>query len=310
MGYKKFVESIDVDEWEVECDTGWTDIKKTNKTIKYKVYEVSLENGLTLRCADNHILFNSNMEEIFAKDSLGSLVNSKFGLSRVKSVKSTGKFEHMYDLTVGDNHRYYTNNILSHNTTVVAIFLTHFVCFNKSKPVGVLAHKGSMSAEVLSRTKQAIELLPDFLQPGIIEWNKGSIELDNGSKIGAFASSPDAVRGNAFSLIYIDECVSGDTKVTIRDKHTGEIKRLSMSEVKALAIEEKRKNIEFVIKGHSSNPNLSRGLIKGLSIETLEHFKEFFDANYFKTSSIKEMIWCFKTSTYSKPKNKILDAKM
>lgn len=90
-------------------------------------------------------------------------------------------------------------------TTVVAIFLAHYVCFNKDKAVGILAHKGSMAAEILDRTKQAIELLPDFLQPGIVEWNKGSIELDNGSSIGAFASSPDAVRGNAFALIYIDE---------------------------------------------------------------------------------------------------------
>lgn len=91
-------------------------------------------------------------------------------------------------------------------TTVVAIFLAHFVCFNKDKAVGVLAHKGPMSEEVLDRTKQAIELLPDFLQPGINEWNKRSIELDNGSSIGAYASSPDAVRGNSFAMIYIDEC--------------------------------------------------------------------------------------------------------
>lgn len=91
-------------------------------------------------------------------------------------------------------------------TAAVAIFLAHFVCFNKDKNVGILAHKGSMSAEVLHRVKQAIELLPDFLQPGIVEWNKGSIVLDNNSRIGAFASSPDAVRGNSFALIYVDEC--------------------------------------------------------------------------------------------------------
>lgn len=90
-------------------------------------------------------------------------------------------------------------------TTAVAIFLAWYVCFNSSKAVGILAHKGSMSAEVLQRTKQAIELLPDFLQPGIVAWNKNSIDLDNGSSIGAYASSPDAVRGNSFSLIYIDE---------------------------------------------------------------------------------------------------------
>lgn len=91
-------------------------------------------------------------------------------------------------------------------TTAVAIFLAHYVCFNKDKTVGILAHKGSMAVEVLERTKQAIELLPDFLQPGIVEWNKKSIVLENGSSIGAYASSPDAVRGNSFSFIYIDEC--------------------------------------------------------------------------------------------------------
>lgn len=91
-------------------------------------------------------------------------------------------------------------------TTVVGIFLAHFVCFNEDKFVGVLAHKLSMSNEVLDRIKQVIEFLPDFLQPGILEWNKGAIELDNKSKIVAYSSSPDAVRGNSFALIYIDEC--------------------------------------------------------------------------------------------------------
>lgn len=90
-------------------------------------------------------------------------------------------------------------------TTATAIFLAHFVVFNEAKAVGVLAHKGEMAREVLDRTKQCIELLPDFLQPGIVEWNKGSIELENGCTIGAYASSPDAVRGNSFAMIYVDE---------------------------------------------------------------------------------------------------------
>lgn len=90
-------------------------------------------------------------------------------------------------------------------TTAVAIYLAHFVCFNEAKNVGILAHKGSMSAEVLDRTKQALELLPDFLQPGVVTWNKNSIELENGCVISAFASSPDAVRGQSFALLYLDE---------------------------------------------------------------------------------------------------------
>lgn len=90
-------------------------------------------------------------------------------------------------------------------TTAIAIFLAHYVTFNQDKAVGILAHKGSMAQEVLLRTKQALEFLPDFLQAGIEEWNKGNIRLDNGCSIGAYASSPDAVRGNSFALIYVDE---------------------------------------------------------------------------------------------------------
>lgn len=90
-------------------------------------------------------------------------------------------------------------------TTVVGIFLAHFVVFNEAKNIGILAHKADMSREVLERTKQALALLPDFLQPGIVIWNQGDIELENGCKIGAYSSSPDAVRGNSFALIYLDE---------------------------------------------------------------------------------------------------------
>lgn len=99
-------------------------------------------------------------------------------------------------------------NLLSRQlgkSTCIGIFLAHFSIFNESKVSGILAHKGRMAAEVLDRTKKIIELLPEFLQPGIEEWNKNSISLENGCKIGAYASSPEAVRGESFSLIYIDE---------------------------------------------------------------------------------------------------------
>lgn len=107
-----------------------------------------------------------------------------------------------------DDHLYLCGKefIPTHNTTATSIYLAHYVTFNEAKNVGILAHKASMSREVLERTKQILELLPDFLQPGIVEWNKGSIELENGCAIGAYSSDPDAVRGNSFALIYVDEC--------------------------------------------------------------------------------------------------------
>lgn len=132
-------------------------------------------------------------------------INDKYiEIVEIKSVKSRPVKCIQVD---SEDHLYLCglNFIPTHNTTVVAIFLAHYITFNKDKSVGILAHKGSMSIEVLDRTKQAIELLPDFLQTGIVEWNKKSIVLENGSRIGAFSSSPDAVRGNSFSFIYLDE---------------------------------------------------------------------------------------------------------
>lgn len=116
-------------------------------------------------------------------------------------------------------------------TTVVGIFLAHFVVFNEAKNIGILAHKADMSREVLERTKQALELLPDFLQPGIVIWNQGDIELENGCKIGAYSSSPDAVRGNSFALIYLDECVHGDTMVSVKDVSTGKEEKIRIEEL-------------------------------------------------------------------------------
>lgn len=203
---RKFTEVIDVSEWEIESDSGWVDITHSNQTIDYEIYEL-ITDRYHLKAADTHILFDENLNEVFLKDLLpGDFIMTESGPDRVVSVTATNHFEPMYDLTVdSEDHRYYTDGILSHNTTATAIFLTHFVVFNEAKAVGVLAHKGDMAKEVLERTKQSIELLPDFLQPGIVEWNKGNIELENGCSIGAYASSPDAVRGNSFAMIYLDE---------------------------------------------------------------------------------------------------------
>lgn len=191
--------------------------------------------------------------------------------------------------------------IPTHNTTAVAIFLAHYVCFNKDKAVGILAHKGSMAVEVLERTKQAIELLPDFLQPGIVEWNKKSIVLENGSSIGAYASSPDAVRGNSFSFIYIDECVSGLTKVTLRDKLTGEIKEYTMLEVKMMAIQQKLSKIKELLLPHVKNRLLTRGHVPGITMEMLEEYKEFFDTHFHKTESMREFVICVTNDILTRP---------
>jgi hypothetical protein len=89
-------------------------------------------------------------------------------------------------------------------TTAVAVIL-HYVLFNDHKTVALLANKGDAAREILDRIKIAYESLPDWLQQGVIEFNKGSAEFENGSKIIAAATSSSAIRGKSVSFLYIDE---------------------------------------------------------------------------------------------------------
>lgn len=89
-------------------------------------------------------------------------------------------------------------------TTAVAIIL-HYVLFNDHKTCALLANKGDAAREILDRIKIAYEALPKWMQQGVVEWNKGSVEFENGCKIIAGATSSSAIRGKSISFLYIDE---------------------------------------------------------------------------------------------------------
>jgi len=90
------------------------------------------------------------------------------------------------------------------STTIIA-YILHYIMFNQSMSVAVLANKQSTARDILSRLKLAYEYLPLWLQQGIVEWNKGSIQLENGSKILASSTSASAVRGGSYNMIFLDE---------------------------------------------------------------------------------------------------------
>jgi hypothetical protein len=93
----------------------------------------------------------------------------------------------------------------SGKSTTIISYILHYVLFNQSMNVAVLANKQSTAREILSRLKLAYEYLPKWLQQGIVEWNKGSIHLENGSKIIASSTSASAIRGGSFNMIFLDE---------------------------------------------------------------------------------------------------------
>ena len=90
------------------------------------------------------------------------------------------------------------------STTVVS-YLLHYAVFNDSVNIGILANKAATARELLGRLQTAYENLPKWMQQGIIAWNKGSMELENGSKILAASTSASAVRGMSFNILFLDE---------------------------------------------------------------------------------------------------------
>jgi len=90
------------------------------------------------------------------------------------------------------------------STTVVA-YLLFYAIFYDSVNIGILANKASTARELLSRLQLAYENLPKWMQHGVLVWNKGNVELENGSKILAASTSASAVRGMSFNILFLDE---------------------------------------------------------------------------------------------------------
>ena len=90
-------------------------------------------------------------------------------------------------------------------TITSAACILWYTLFQESKTVAILANKAAAAREVMSRYQGMYENLPLWLQQGIKEWNKGSIELENGSKVFTAATAASGIRGKSVNWLYIDE---------------------------------------------------------------------------------------------------------
>lgn len=213
---RKFIDSIDISEWEIETDTGFESISQIHQTIEYVVWYLETENDLHLECADDHILFDENFSEVFVKNLVPnvSYIQTKYGPSLITKCYVTTRKENMFDITVNsDNHRFYSNDILSHNTVTTAAFILWYSLFNPDKTIAILANKAPIAREILARIIAALERVPFFLQPGAKTLNKGSIEFGNNSRIIAAATSSDGIRGYSVNFLYLDEFAFVDNDV-------------------------------------------------------------------------------------------------
>ena len=146
-----------------------------------------------IRCQDNPIYFIENYLKIvtldhglqpfkmfnFQKEMVDTFHDNRFSICKLP--RQSGK-----------------------STTIIA-YLLHYAIFNANVNIAILANKAAIARDLLGRLQLAYENLPKFIQQGVINWNKGSLELENGSRILAAATSSSAVRGGSYNIIFLDE---------------------------------------------------------------------------------------------------------
>jgi hypothetical protein len=168
---------------------GNPNLKKANTQIEFTQDQI-LE---FVKCQDDPVYFAKNYVKIVSLDE---------GLTQFEPY-------HFQEKLINNFHKNRFNickmpRQTGKSTTVVS-YLLHYLIFNDSVNIGILANKAATARELLSRLATAYENLPKWMQQGIIAWNKGNIELENGSKILAASTSASAVRGMSFNILFLDE---------------------------------------------------------------------------------------------------------
>ena len=168
---------------------GNPNLKKANTAIEFtqeQIYEF-------MKCKEDPVYFANNYIKIVSLDE---------GLTQFHPY-------HFQEKLINNFHENRFNickmpRQTGKSTTVVS-YLLHYAVFNDSVNIGILANKAATARELLGRLQTAYENLPKWMQQGIIAWNKGSLELENGSKILAASTSASAVRGMSFNILFLDE---------------------------------------------------------------------------------------------------------
>ncbi|BCU99506.1 MAG: hypothetical protein CM15mV28_0740 [Thaumasvirus sp.] len=168
---------------------GNPNLKKVNTAIDFKPEEVAE----VLKCQEDPIYFIKNYIKIVSLDK-GLIPFDMYHFQE----EMVSKF-HSHRFNIAKLPRQ------SGKSTIVTSYLLWYVLFNPNVNVAILANKAATAREMLQRLQLSYENLPKYLQQGILQWNRGSLELENGSKIMAASTSASAVRGMSFNIIFLDE---------------------------------------------------------------------------------------------------------
>jgi hypothetical protein len=118
--------------------------------------------------------------------------------------------------------------IKTHNTTLTTIYALWMTCFDEFKRVVIVANKETTAIMILRRVALAYEELPNWLKPGTAQYGKKEIIFANHSSVSISTTTGSAVRGDTVN------CIDGNTIVTVKNKHTGQIYDLTMRDLSSI----------------------------------------------------------------------------
>jgi hypothetical protein len=195
---------------EILTDSGWRDISHVHETVPYQVWQIRTPNYF-LECADEHIVFDKSMNEVFVKDlKIGDLIITETGPEPITSVDVLNEIKPMYDLTVDhEDHRFFSNGILSHNSTMLTVFSLWMVCFHEDYRAAIVANKEITALNIFKRIRMAYEQLPNYIKPGVKDYGKSGMTLGNDSSIIVSTTTATSIRGDSLN------CVAGDSWIKL-----------------------------------------------------------------------------------------------
>ena len=211
---KKIIDTKQLSNVKVLSDTGYVPVTEIHKTQPYTVYEIRTSSGKTIEGADIHLVYRQTYtetsiinESVWIKDlNVGDYILTKDGPEQVVSIYKAPYKLSMYDLSINSQeHRYYTNDILSHNTTTVSAFLSWILIFHADRNILVVANKEDTAIEIVDKITNIFKGLPYFLKPGCINFGKTGLRLENGSRIISSATTNTASIGFTIHCILLDE---------------------------------------------------------------------------------------------------------
>ena len=174
------------------------------------------KNNPRLKRVGQEIPFERNQieEYIKCKNDVIYFLNNYFQIVTIDKGKQIIKLWDYQEYIINLVHQNRNTIVLSarqiSKTTTVCGYILHYILFNSSKNVAILANYTKTARKSLRLIKQAYEHIPLWMQQGILSWNVNSIELENGCTVMVSASTGDSIRGETINLLYVDECAFVD----------------------------------------------------------------------------------------------------